>query len=160
MVTKIALIGSFKQHYNLVLEAFNTFQIAGLEILSPKGTAILEHGIPFVRFTSDPRDLDDAMIQTLTLQRILNADLTYVVCPNGYVGRTTCYEIGRLIQAVHPLYFSSIPQDLPIRIPASHILSASELAARFQRGNFDLEPLYSDGRDEYSRLELSLIHRG
>lgn len=30
----------------------------------------------------------------ITLDKIIRADMVYVYNPNGYVGKTTCYEIG------------------------------------------------------------------
>jgi hypothetical protein len=51
------------------------------------------------------------------------------VAPNGYVGRTTCYEIGRLVQAARPVYFSDPPDDLPLFVPQSHVLTP-QLATR------------------------------
>jgi len=67
-----------------------------------------------------------------------------VVAPNGYVGKTTTYEIGRIIQAQRPLYFSESPDDLPIKIPTKHICSASHLATLLADKLFIPEPLYSE----------------
>src|SRR4051794_5310793 len=116
MPTSIAIIGSFRQHYKEVLDAWEVFTRAGIEVTSPKGTSILEGGIPFVRFESDEGRLSDEEVQLIALHRILRASVVYTVAPNGYVGRTTCYEIGRIIQARKPIYFSERPVDLPISI--------------------------------------------
>jgi hypothetical protein len=59
--------------------------------------------------------------QSRTLGRIIAADLTFVTAPNGYIGRTTCYEIGRLVQARRPLFFSERPKDLPIQVDATFV---------------------------------------
>jgi len=156
-MTTIALIGSFRKHYNTVLDVLDMFRKAGIIILTPLGTPIIKPGMPFVRFTSDPSQLEDYIVQTITMERIFRADLTYVVAPGGYVGRTTCYEIGRIIQAARPLYFTDYLQDLPIRIPESHILSPIELIENLKSGNLKLKSLFMDNRDEYSRIERSII---
>lgn len=123
-----AVIGSFRQHYGAVLGAVEAFRAAGWHVTSPLGSGIVREGIPFVRFESDDAALDDNAVQALALHRILRADMTYVVAPDGYVGRTTCYEIGRLVQAARPVYFSNPPADLPLLVPSSHVLPAQEAA--------------------------------
>lgn len=153
----IALIGSFRQHYESVLAVCKKIRDAGIEITSPKGAPIVEPGIPFVRFTSDPDPRDDESIQSLAMHRILRAELTYVIAPQGYVGRTTCYEIGRILQAQHPLYFTAPPSDLPILIPASHILSPDELIERIENPNWTPEWLYHRLDAQSATLEQQLI---
>src|SRR4051794_37329956 len=115
---KIALIGSFREaNYPTVRTCIELFVSAGLEIVSPAGTPIIS-GVEFVRFATDPVNLSDAEIQTVTLERIFSADAVYVVTGSkGYVGRTTCYEIGRIVQRTQPIYFSEVPDDLPIQVP-------------------------------------------
>src|SRR4051812_26400007 len=98
MPKSVAIIGSFKQHYEKVCQAWRALTDLGLEVMSPKGTPIIEPGISFVRFISDDTKWDDPMVQTVALHRILGANFVFVVAPSGYVGRTTCYEIGRIIQ--------------------------------------------------------------
>lgn len=119
---KIAIIGSFRQHYDAVLSAWEIFTSKGHEVTSPHGKPILKDGIPFVRFSSDPEDLDDFAVQSIALHRILRADFVYVVVPKGYIGKTTCYEVGRIIQAKQPIFFSEKPEDLPLRVDSSRII--------------------------------------
>lgn len=130
MAHSVAIIGSFRQHYATVLGVIRIFREAGWTVTSPAGSDVLEPGIEFVRFSTDHPDHSDAYVQTTTLLNILEAEIVYVVCPEGYVGRTTCYEVGRLRQACVPLYFSEYPVDLPILVPASHVVEASQLACR------------------------------
>jgi hypothetical protein len=128
----VSVIGSFKQKYNEVLDDWSTFTDAGLIIRSPKGAPVIEPGIDFVRFESDDPAFTDAQTQQIALHRILGSDFVYTVAPKGYVGRTTCFEIGRIVQANVPIYFSEQPQDLPIEIPDDHVVSAVELVERFK----------------------------
>jgi hypothetical protein len=134
--------------------AIGVFQGDGITVVSPCGYPIIEQST-FVRFTSDPVAVDDETVQTLTLVRILSSDAVYVLAIDGYVGRTTCYEIGRVIQARHPIYFSARPFDLPIAIPAKAIVTIAELSAILTSGAprwlFDLED------SECSRLERALV---
>lgn len=157
-VSSVALIGSFRQHYNVVLESLSAFKAAGLLVTSPKGTEIVQHGIPFVRFESDKTGWTDEMVQVAALHRILKADFVFAAVPNGYVGRTTCYEIGRIIQAGKPLYFSGVPEDLPLCIPDSHICSASRITDEISNGIFRPELLHSAVSSKVGELERDLFN--
>jgi hypothetical protein len=152
-----AIIGSFRQRLNEVRRAWQLFNEVGLEVTSPQGTLVLEEGIPFVRFTSDPRDWSDPMIQTVALHRIFRADFVYVVAPDGYVGRTTCYEIGRIVQLQRPLYFSSVPIDLPIVISKDHVYSLEEIVALLRNGYFRPQCMFNSSEDKQGALERDLL---
>lgn len=154
-VTTVAVIASFKQHYGSVLEALKEFRGAGWTVTSPLGDHIIEPGVDFVRFTSDREDWSSDRVQTVALHRILRADLTYVVAPGGYVGRTTCYEIGRVLQARRPLYFSDAPHDLPLLVPPTHIVAPAALVELLQ--DFPPSPLYEGDAGEQAQWEERLV---
>jgi hypothetical protein len=143
-MARIAIIGSFRQHYEEIRQALREFNEAGHEVTSPLGTEISEHR-EFVRFESDPSHWDDAMVQTVTLHRILRADVVYVCSPGGYVGKTTCYEIGRVVQAGHPIYFSEHPQDLPIAVDNDLVGPPQYLCSELHEGK--VRPLFEGGGD-------------
>lgn len=124
----VAVIGSFKQYYNQVLSTIEAFRAEGIIVTSPTGADVMKPRIPFVRFTSDDPEFSDEMVQTITLKRIMSSAAVYVVNPYGYVGKTTSYEIGRIIQSRKPIYFLNEPDDLPIKIPSSHIIEPKKLA--------------------------------
>lgn len=153
--SRVALIGSFKQHYSHVLGAHDTFRSAGWTVTSPLGDPIIEEGIDFVRFGSDPPDWDNPMVQTVALHRILRADVVYVLAPGGYVGRTTCYEIGRIIQADRPIYFSEQPDDLPIDVPDDNVVSPQRLVDLAVAGR--VAPLYANAQGGNAGLERDLV---
>ena len=155
-IRAVAIIGSFRQHYDRIQHVWRLFTENGLLVTSPKGAAIKENGIPFVRFETDPKEWDDPMVQTVALHRILKADLTYVVAPKGYVGQTTCYEIGRIIQAMRPLYFSEMPKDLPIRIPEDRVCEAEQFLNRIRDAGF-LYSMYVEPVDRHQSLEQDLL---
>lgn len=157
MVNTVALIGSFRQHYGVIQEIWQQLYNNGVRVTSPKGSSIIEHGIPFVRFNSDPSSWSDHLVQTVALHRILQADMVYVVAPAGYIGRTTCYEIGRLIQANKPIYFSERPHDLPIQVPTSNLLSTSEIIEAIKKQDFNPQPLYSTGDSMHAIYEKELL---
>lgn len=155
MVRTVAIVGSFRQHYHDVLAAWLEFCDAGWTVTSPLGNPVIEAGIPFVRFTSDEPTWDDPTVQTAALHRILRACLTYVVAPGGYVGRTTCYELGRVVQANQPVYFSHAPADLPLAVPIDHVLSARQLVTRLKTEK--PKPLFSGAEGRYADWERQLV---
>ena len=151
----MSIIGSFRQHYQEVLTTWLEFQGAGWTVTSPLGSAVIEEGIPFVRFETDEPAWNDPTVQTVALHRILRSCLTYVVAPDGYVGRTTCYELGRVLQADQPVYFSTQPLDLPLAVPRTHVLTPGELIARLV---FECpEPLFAGDKTTYAGWERQLV---
>lgn len=151
----VAIIGSFRQHYAEVLVAWSVFDAAGWTITSPRRSAIIDEGVEFVRFESDPPDWDDGMVQMIAMHRIMRSDFTYVVAPDGYIGRTTCYELGRLLQADRPVYFSERPHDLPVAIPATRVLDPASLVATM--GQSGPTSVYGADSDDYANLERRLL---
>lgn len=125
---RTCVIGSFRQHYEDVLAAVQAFQACGLEVLSPAVSIIVNPGDEFVRFASDPVTSENAEIQLEALRNIFASDFVFVVAPDGYIGRTTCYEIGAIQAAGIPLFFSAPPLDLPISVSKDAIASAAALA--------------------------------
>jgi hypothetical protein len=97
------------------------------------------------------------MVQTVALHRILRADFVYVVAPGGYVGRTTCYEIGRIIQLQRPLFFSALPKDLPIAISEDHVYSLEEIVALLGNGGFRPRCMFDSAEDRQGALERDLL---
>lgn len=152
----VAIIGSFRKYYSVIMHHINIFRNNNIDVTTPSGSNIIEPNVEFVRFESDPTRLADEVIQTITLKKIFNSNAVYVVVPNGYIGRTTCYEIGRIIQRKQPLYFSDAPKDIPIKIPNSHIVSSEELSNFLIQGQ--ATSLFDINNDDYSRLELNLFN--
>lgn len=95
--------------------------------MSPRVSEITNSIEDFVIFASDDQMLSPAEIQTETLNRILKSDVVYVYDPQGYIGRTTCYEIGVLRTTTIPLFFLERPKDLPIIVHSYEIMNPSKL---------------------------------
>lgn len=126
----VAVIGSFRQYYAQAVRAVKEFESLGITVESPAVSRIINPGDSFARFETDPPQLPDQAIQAAALRKILNSDLAYVVAPGGYVGRTTCYELGRLHACDIPVYFSAVPHDLPIEVSIGSVLSVPDLARK------------------------------
>jgi hypothetical protein len=152
----IAVIGSFRRHNREVQQACAIFRAVGHTVTSPKSAEVIEEGIPFVRFNTDNRNWSDPAVQSLALHRIFRADVVYVVRPLGYIGRTTSYEIGRVIHHRKPIYFSQRPNDLPIRIPDQFIVDAGKLTSLFSDIGWQPSWLYDTDGDHAAVLERAL----
>ena len=116
MLRKVSIIGSFQKYYNEILDVICLFKENGIYVSSPKESFIRDKIDGFVIFDSDEKGLTPSEIQMITLERIVNSDAVYVYNPGGYIGRTTCYEIGVCLVKRKPLFFYDIPIDLPIPI--------------------------------------------
>lgn len=134
----------------------DSFTSAGITVTTPQGGDVLDPDVPFVRFDTDPAQWADAHVQTVALHRILRADAVYVLAHGGYVGKTTCYEIGRCMQANTPLYFSETPEDLPISVPDTHICPPNVLATYILGGT--VAPLLPLHDPELAGLERRLLN--
>lgn len=128
MAYTVAIIGSFQKYYNEILNIIKIFKSAGLYVLSPKESYISGRIEDFVIFESDRKDFSPAEIQMITLEKIIAADMVYVYDPKGYVGRTTCYEIGFCFSKRKPIYFYDYPIDLPIPVEEKQVLKPEEFA--------------------------------
>lgn len=129
MAYTVAIIGSFQKYYNEILNIIQIFKRSGLYVLSPKESYINDKVENFVIFESDRKDFSPAEIQMITLDKIIKADMVYVYNPNGYVGKTTCYEIGFCFSKKKPIYFFDYPNDLPIPVMKNEqVLNPKEFA--------------------------------
>lgn len=129
MAKTISFIGSFRkpEHYAIVQRGVSLFRKNGINVNSPKGSSVSGSIQDFVLFETDPKELSASDIQMITLDKIIKSDVVYVCNLDGYVGRTTCYEIGFCLSRNIPLYFLEKPTDLPITVVPEHIVSMEEM---------------------------------
>jgi hypothetical protein len=127
MTFSVSIIGSFRRHYEAVALTVKEFVSLGLVVRSPAISRIINPGARFVRFEIDSVQSPDQLIQAAALHKILGSDLVYVVAPGGYIGRTTCYELGRVHERRIPTYFSELPEDLPIEVSPGSVLGVRDL---------------------------------
>lgn len=124
---KISIIGSFRKYYEEIKRIIVLLKKNGFDVLSPRVSEITHSVEDFVIFASDDSKLTPPEIQTDTLNRILKSDIVYVYDPEGYIGRTTCYEIGVIRTTTIPLLFLERPKDLPILVQNYEIMNPSKL---------------------------------
>ena len=119
---KGCIIGSFRKYYDDILHIIDLFEKSGHIVLSPKSSQIVKDENGFVILKSDNPDFSHIDIQTIVFHRAFRSDFVYVWNPSGYIGKTTCYEIGRLIERGIPIFYKEMPTDVPIYIPQGSII--------------------------------------
>lgn len=126
MAYQVSVIGSFRKRYKEVVRIVSLLRKMGLSVASPNGSKVCDSVEEFVIFETDNPEFTPEEIQMITLEKILNSDAVYVCDPKGYVGKTTCYEIGFCYSRNKPLYFLEKPKDLPMPVDEEQIMSPEE----------------------------------
>ena len=91
---KSLIIGSFRKHYDQMLDIIDHFNKAEIEVLSPNKAKIINPEDEFVILDSDPEHLSDKEIQDVVLSKIHKVDFVYLYNPEGYIGLSASFEIG------------------------------------------------------------------
>lgn len=142
---KVCIIGSFQKYYDDVVKIIDLFSDVGISTLSPKKSIIDRNEDGFVILKSDYKGFLHEDIQLMVFHRMFLSDFVYVWNPNGYIGKTTSYEIGRASEKGIPIYYKERPVDVPIAIPQNSILSPEELC-NYVLMHHELPPLsYLEG---------------
>lgn len=76
---------------------------------------------------SDRRDQLPPVIQEHVFDNIKISDFVYVWNPDGYLGNSTCYEIGKIMEMKKRIFFKEKPKDLPVKIEKNMIKEPEEI---------------------------------
>lgn len=155
MANSIAIIGSFRKYYEQVSEIITYFTDSGYVVQSPSKSKICKSIEKFVVFESDNPSYTPAEIQMITLNKILSSDAIYVYNPDGYIGRTTCYEIGVCLTKKKPVYFYQQPNDLPIPVDNKQILTPEDFVVILKNNNYEFFSDYA--MCEYAKRAFTQI---
>lgn len=125
----VSIIGSFRkeENYAKVVEIITKLREAGVNVLSPAGTEVVDSVEDFVIFVSDDKSLSPIEIENITLEKIFASDIVYVCDVDGYIGNTTAYELGRCDIRGKEIYFMEYPEDISLRPDFIEVLSVDEL---------------------------------
>lgn len=123
------LHGSFNKHFKEIQNAYKIFTDAGVEVIAPKAIELVGSKDGFVLFegetNKDPRFIELEYLHKI--KQIGNQGFSYFVNQNGYIGKTTSYElaVAQLINV--PCFYSSLPKDHPVYISKSLVISPEDL---------------------------------
>lgn len=123
----ITIIGSFRKYYEEICEIIDTFEKNSIRVLSPKRSYVTEDINGFVLLASDEQNQKPFIIQEHVFENIRKSELVYVWNPDGYLGNSTCYEIGKVMEMGVPIAFKEFPKDLPVRVEETMIKSIQEI---------------------------------
>ena len=88
------IIGSFRKHMKVMQNVISKFESAGISVLSPKNGSVKNPGDEFVLLNYDPPELTEGEIQTIVLKKMEKASFTYLINPEGYLGKSAAFEVG------------------------------------------------------------------
>jgi ADP-ribose pyrophosphatase YjhB (NUDIX family) len=132
MLTQFRCIihGSFSKHFEEIKKARAVFSAAGIEVLAPKSGEPMAGHDGFALFP-DEQGRDARWVELLYLLHLkqLGADgFSYFVNPDGYIGRSTSYELGIAQLTNTRCFVSHSLSDHPAYIPSRSVWPAQRLA--------------------------------
>jgi len=122
--------GSFGKHFAEIQRVRELFEAAGVEVLAPKASELIHVRDGFALF-EDEQDMDPRLVELHYLHKLraLGASgFSYFVNPDGYIGKSTSYELGIAQLTNVRCFFSEAPTDHPAYIHQNSVWSAENLA--------------------------------
>lgn len=130
MKFRVILHGSFSKHFAQIQEAASIFQAAGVEVLAPKLTDIVDQADGFGMF-ADEIGQDPRLIELLylhNLKRLGSGGFSYFVNPEGYIGKSAAYELGIAQITNTRCFYQSALSDHPAYVHKNAIWRPQALA--------------------------------
>lgn len=122
--------GSFSKHFDEIKRTRDIFVVAGIDVLAPKIGKLEFEKDGFALF-SDEKDQDPRFVELMylhNLKQLGNNGFSYFVNPDGYIGKSTSYELGIAQITNTTCYFKSKLSDHPAYINKRMVISAESLA--------------------------------
>ena len=145
---RCVLHGSFRKHFVLIQEVYDIFTKAGIEVIAPKKSELGSAKDGFVFFEGEENQ-DPRLIELLYLHRLKEVGkngFSYFVNPDGYIGKSTSYELGIAQLSNTRCFFYNALNDHPAYIHKNAIWNPADLAEYiFEKG---LLPTPQVKRDE------------
>ncbi len=122
--------GSFSKHFAEIKKASAVFTRAGIEVLAPKDGELTSSQDGFALF-EDEKDQDPRLVELLylhNLKKLGTNGFSYFVNPEGYIGKSTSYELGIAQLTNTRCFFAHGLLDHPAYVQKHSIWSADALA--------------------------------
>ena len=134
---RCVLHGSFRKHFDLFREAHRVFTDAGIEVLAPEIGALTAIRDGFA-YLAGQEEQDRRLIELLylhNLKKLGENGFSYFINPEGYIGKSTSYELGIAQVTNTHCFFFDAPQDHPAYVHENAIWKPVDLAAHIlERG--------------------------
>lgn len=123
--------GSFHRFIREVQESVIELEDLGVEVLSPAEPVIVGADGPFLYVASDlVRNM--RLIQERHNECIMGSDLLWLVCPGGYMGLSATFELAVAWMAAVPVYGTTAPVDVTLRMYVNVVASIADAVAEAQ----------------------------
>jgi len=129
---RCVLHGSFRKHFKEMVAAHKLFSGAGIEVLAPELSEIKKIEDGFAVLASDPQDADPRLIELLYLRNLkrLGANgFSYFLNPEGYIGKSSSYELGIAQISNVRCFFSEKAKDHPAYLHKNSAWKPEDLVA-------------------------------
>jgi ADP-ribose pyrophosphatase YjhB (NUDIX family) len=130
-VIRCVLHGSFGKHFSEIQSVARLFTAAGIEVLAPKQSELVAGTDGFALF-EDEQGQDPRLVELQylhSLQQLGPDGFSYFVNPEGYIGKSTSYELGIAQLTNVRCFFMHTPVDHPAYIASNAVWSPEDLAA-------------------------------
>ena len=111
---RVAISGSFRKHFEGIKSKIAEFESLGVEVLSPKSSAIVNPNEQFAILATDQTN-DPKQLEENHLLAIKESDFLYVFNPDGYIGLSTAMEMGYAKALGKPIISKEEPQDVTLK---------------------------------------------
>jgi len=156
------LHGSFRKHFDLIKRVHNTFTEAGIEVIAPKYSEIVTSKQGFV-FLESEENTDQRLVELFylhNLQRLGSEGFSYFVNPDGFIGRTTSYELGIAQLTNVRCFFLEDIKDHPAYIHKNSIWKPEDLVSFIKKYKRLPEPKIKHNEKIIHRLWEDLMVPG
>lgn len=134
---RVTIIGSFRRYYEGICQLIDQFEQNNIEVMSPKKSFIIDEIDGFVVLDTDDKNKKPFFIQEHVFENVKKSRVVYVWNPEGYLGNSTCYEIGKVMGMGKTIFFKEYPKDLPIRVENNMIKNTEEIINWLQNTVFE-----------------------
>jgi ADP-ribose pyrophosphatase YjhB (NUDIX family) len=159
---RVVVHGSFRRHFDQILEAIEVFKAAGFTVLAPEASDIIASTDGFAVLKGeeglDPRYIEARYLHNL--KRLGRNGFSYFVNPKGYIGRSTSYEWGIASLTNTRCFFMARPADHPGYLVMNSVWSPRELAAYILEFKMLPAPRIDPNEYEIHRLWQRLVVPG
>ncbi len=131
---KCVIHGSFRKHFDLIQQVRAIFIQAGIEVVAPEDSDLVSTKDGFALFEGE-QNKDPRLIELLylhNLKKIGKNGFSYFVNPDGYIGKSTSYELGIAQISNTRCFFYDNIKDHPAYVHKNSIWKPEHLAEYIQ----------------------------
>ena len=125
----VVISGSFRKHLEGINAVGKAFAAAGIEVLSPKISNVINPGHEFAILESDDTH-DPKTLEQRHLDAITKCDALYVFDPEGYLGLSATLEVGWALALGKPIFCKEVAQDFTLKLFCDQVATPAEVKTK------------------------------